>query len=182
MDTGKVILLIDGYNVIAPVAPPGRGGDSRWLERERRLLLDRLGKYLPEPVRKLTCVVFDAATTPVGVADEYVDFGLLVRFAVGYSEADDLIEELIMASASPKRLTVVSSDHRIQTAARKRSATVYESEDWLENLIQGRVRLAPRVLDSIEQRRAGECPEGKLEGSRKLSQAEVELWLDEFEL
>jgi len=87
-----------------------------------------------------------------------------------------------MASASPKRLAVVSSDHRIQTAARKRSATVYESEDWLENLIQGRVRLAPRVLDSIEQRRAGEFPEGKLEGSRKLSQAEVELWLDEFEL
>ena len=182
LDLTRCVLLIDGYNVIAPVAPPGRASDPRWLERERNLLLHRLGSYLPEKVRRLTCVVFDASRPPLGVKDHFRQYDLTVLFAVNYPEADDLLEEIIGSVSSPKRLCVVSSDHRIQAAATRRAATVFDSELWIDDLVDGRVELAPGILSKMseptqenptpDRKNISECP----------SPEEVNQWLDEFDL
>jgi len=57
-----------------------------------------------------------------------------VRFARGYPSADDLIEELIVADHVPRQLVVVSSDHRLHKAARRRRATALDSDAWMVEL------------------------------------------------
>lgn len=173
----SLLLLIDGYNVLAPIAPPGRIVDPRWLHRERMRLLGRLASTLDESTRRKTCVVFDAASPPSDRADRFKHEGIDVRFAVEHAEADDLLEALIAAHSSPKRLAVVSSDHRVQAAARRRGATPYDSQPWLDDLIDGRVRLSPRIA---RHRRATDEPDPTQE--RSLPPTEVDQWLDEFGL
>ena len=53
-----------------------------------------------------------------------------------------LIEELIRNEASPRLLTVVSDDHRIQHAARRRGCVVLGCLDYYERLVQRRPRTA----------------------------------------
>ena len=43
---------------------------------------------------------------------------------------DEVIEELLDQHRSPKSLVVVSSDHRVQRAARHRGATFIDSAEW----------------------------------------------------
>lgn len=138
-----MLILIDGYNVIAPVAPPRRGA-AHWLQRERMRLLRRLVEQLDADLARQTCVVFDAPHRRSQAATSQQVEGIEVRFAVDHAEADDLIEQLIAAHHSPKRLAVVSSDHRLQAAARRAGATAFDSEPWLEALLAGRVLLAVR--------------------------------------
>ena len=64
--------------------------------------------------------------------------GITVRFAAQYEEADELIEELIRADSAPRRLVVVSSDHRIQRAARRRRAKAVDSDVWYAELVRAR--------------------------------------------
>ena len=135
-------LLIDGYNVLAPIAPPSRGMDEGWLGRERKRLIDRLVKGLGEKTRQRTCLVFDAANPPRDRPSEFEVDGLVIRFAVGYAEADDLLEVLIASNSAPKNLAVVSSDGRVRLAARRRGCTVYEAQPWLDDLLEGVVGLA----------------------------------------
>lgn len=56
-------------------------------------------------------------------------------YAGGKREADELIEDLISRSTAPRRLTVVSSDHRIRKAARKRRCRWLTSEAFLQMLL-----------------------------------------------
>ncbi|MFG0265909.1 MAG: NYN domain-containing protein [Rhodopirellula sp. JB055] len=135
------LLLIDGYNVIGPVAPPSRGASVNWLQDERQLLLNRLSEHLTDIIRSRTCVVFDARNPPQGVSDQMSFSDMDVRFAVGYPEADDLIEEIIFAHPTPKSLTVISSDHRLQAAAKRRKALPLDSEAWLDALLDGEIQM-----------------------------------------
>ncbi|MDB4338582.1 NYN domain-containing protein [Rubripirellula sp.] len=183
MNPSNSVLLIDGYNVISPIAPPGRGSDHRWLERERDLLLNRLFQHLPHLVRQRTCLVFDAVNPPADRDNCYLVSGITVRFATDYPEADDLLEELIDGNATPKRLTLVSSDHRLQAAARRRSATVYDSEDWLDRLLEGQIGLAPGVFERLsEAKREGQGSDSGDFAEPKLSQPEIDQWMKEFDL
>ncbi|EMI46949.1 NYN domain-containing protein [Rhodopirellula sp. SWK7] len=137
----SVVLLIDGYNVIAPVAAPGRGGTKGWLAIERQRLLDRLVKHLDEIVRLRTTVIFDAKDAPNNLPSRYDYHGIDVQFAVEHTEADDLLERIISDHPNPKSLTVVSSDHRVQAAARRRRAGAYDSDTWLDRLLDGHTLL-----------------------------------------
>ncbi|HBJ35470.1 MAG TPA: hypothetical protein DDZ51_12115 [Planctomycetaceae bacterium] len=144
-----MLILIDGYNVIAPVAPPGKKPVSDWLHRERMTLINRLATQLDPQLASQTCVVFDATTrsrSALGIdpsSDSTFRLRQIeVRFAVNHEEADDLIEELIALHSSPKRLTVVSSDHRLQSAAKRVGATAFDSQPWLDSLLDGRLLLA----------------------------------------
>ena len=47
---------------------------------------------------------------------EFVQHGIHVRFAVDEGEADALLEDLIRRAATPRKLILVSDDHRIQRA------------------------------------------------------------------
>lgn len=137
----SIVLLIDGYNVIGPVAPPSRGATTDWLQVERHRLLDRLVKHLDEPIRSRTLVVFDAKAPPRDRPSRFDHQGIELWFAVDYPEADDLLEEIIVQHPVPKNLTVVSSDHRIQTAARRRRAGCFDADAWMDQLLDGHAQL-----------------------------------------
>lgn len=138
----SLLLLIDGYNVVSPVAPPSGKPDPQWLHRERMQLLGRLKSHLDENTRKRTCVVFDAVNPPRDRPSLFDYHGIEVCFAVDYPEADDLLEELIFSHHAPKTLAVVSSDHRVQAAAKRRGSAIFDSKPWLDGLLEGRVGLA----------------------------------------
>ena len=91
----------------------------RGLEKARLRLLGLLHGTFAEESSTVT-VVFDAAAAPPGVAPETDHKGIHVIFAVGKQEADDVIERLIRRSSAPKSLHVISDDHRVQQAARRR--------------------------------------------------------------
>lgn len=169
-------LIIDGYNVVAPVAAP-RFPDPMWLHRERMQLVERLAAHLDEETRPRTCVVFDAANPPPDRPSHFEMHGMTVRFAVDHPEADDLIEEMIASHSAPKSLAVVSSDQRIQTAARRRGAAVFDSQAWLDRLMDGKVDLAVSrpPLENDEAAESGNHFKPDLvEGT------DVEHWMREF--
>ena len=186
----SLLLLVDGYNVLAPAAPPGQSGlrspsDASWLQRERMQLIQRLRRHLSDELRSRTCVVFDAANPPADRPAEFVIDGMQIRFAVGYPEADDLIEELIAQHSAPKRLAVISSDHRIQAYGRRRGCTPLDSQPWLDALMDGKVELAPHVTVRSSRDTAGASGAGRGGAAEKPSvqdASEVDQWLREFGL
>ena len=136
-------LLIDGYNLLhaSGVLPRGRGPAT--LKRARQALLHFLANSLAEDESAGAVVVFDAAGAPPGLPTEYQHGPIRVLFARGKAEADDLIEELIAADFAPRRLLVVSSDHRLQRAARRRRARSVDADVWYHQVVQRRGRPAP---------------------------------------
>jgi predicted RNA-binding protein with PIN domain len=132
-------LLIDGYNVLhtAGILEGGTGPGS--LERARLALLNFLAESLTPREIAHTTVVFDAKDAPWGLPSKMEHRGLTVLFAAKYPDADCLLEELISRHSAPRRLTVVSSDHRIQRAARRRKAKALDSDVWYKELVQKRL-------------------------------------------
>ena len=164
-----VQLIIDGYNLLHVTGIVGRGVGPATLERSRGALLNFLATSLDAAERGQTAVVFDAKDAPPGLPRILNRHGLTVMFAPRFEEADTLIEELIVAHSAPRRLTVVSSDHRIQRAARRRRAAAIDSEQWYA-LIVGR-----------RHERAGQAgPHDDEKPATPLSEADVKGWLAEF--
>ena len=176
MVTSSLLLLIDGYNVVSPAAAPARGGPD-WLHRERMRLVKRLVQHLDVETRHRTCVVFDAANPPKDRASQFTIDGILIWFAVGYEAADDLIEELISSHSAPKRLAVVSSDHRIQAAAGRRGCGRFDAAPWLDDLLEGRARLA-----IAPEAGAGQGGRTSTEKPDSISDQDAQRWLEEFGL
>ncbi len=163
-----MLILIDGYNLmnVASVPVPVRGRAN--LEKARTAMLNFLAESLdPEKVPQ-TVVVFDAHDPPPGLPRELRHKGLLVRFAARDEDADTLIEELINADSSPRRLTVVSSDHRIQRAAKRRRARAVDSDVWFTEVLRARHERQQAAADGPER------PSGPL------LEEEVRYWLRVF--
>ncbi len=133
-------LIIDGYNLISAVGIMGRGVGPGSLERARLALLNFLAESLEPGEIGRTIIVFDAKNAPTGLPRIVVHRGLTVQFAARYPDADSLIEELIDEDSAPRNLTVVSSDHRIQRAARRRRAIPVDSDIWYERVLDHRRR------------------------------------------
>ncbi len=131
-------LIIDGYNLLNASGVFGRGRGRSALEQSRRALLDFLAEHLDPDEVSGTRVAFDAKGAPPGLPRESLYRGLTVQYAARHEEADDLIEELIRAESAPRRLTVVSSDHRLQRAARRRKATAIDSDVWFDQVVARR--------------------------------------------
>jgi predicted RNA-binding protein with PIN domain len=189
MSTPSLLLLIDGYNLSQPVVPQRRPPPD-WLQRHRERLLKELAEHLGEPLRRRTCVVFDAANPPPDRPDAYRFEGMRVRFSRGYNSADELIQELIRQHHTPKRLAVISSDHQIQTVATGRGATVFESQPWLDDLVDGKIGLAARVAARFGKSGAesGGAGQGGRGGNARTERAkprvehpdEVAEWMQQF--
>ena len=173
----SLLLLIDGYNVVAPVAPPKRDPDGRWLQRERMKLIGRLVDHLTDFQRQNTCVVFDAAKPPEGRPSSFLVEGISVCFAVEHAEADDLLEEMIAAHTAPRNLMVVSSDHRVQAAAKRRGCRCCESQSWLDDLLDGKVA---SDCKSNQRRGQGRGGNGVEKPTSVVSERQVDAWLKEF--
>jgi uncharacterized protein len=164
-------LLIDGYNLLNATGILGRGRGPGSLERARQGLLNTLAESLPAEDVPRTTIVFDASEAPWGVASQKRHLGMTVIFASRDEDADTLIERLISAESAPKRLTVVSSDHRVQRAAKRRRATAVDSDKWFTHVLRDRVaRSASSATADLPK------PEGPL------TDGEVAHWLSEFGL
>ena len=147
-------LLIDGYNLLhqSPSMNIDRG--PGWTTRARRRLMHWLSQHLPKPVQEESLVVFDAPKPGVKLdpEQELVELSLAadgsksliaVRFAVGYEEADQLLIELIARHSHPRKLLVVSSDRAIRTAAQRRRAHDWGSQEWIDALLAHRQDALP---------------------------------------
>jgi hypothetical protein len=161
-------LLIDGYNLLNAVGIIGRGVGPGGLERSRAALLNFLAESLAAEEIPRTTVVFDAHDVPPGLPQTMNHRGLTVRFAVRYEDADSLIEELILADSAPRRLVVVSSDHRIQRAARRRRAKPVDSDVWYAETIHRR-RQRQKSSEGAESRPAA-----------PLLEEDVDYWVRQF--
>jgi len=161
-------LLIDGYNLLSAVGILARGVGPGSLQRARLALLNFLAESLdPQDVPRTT-VVFDAADPPPGLPRSVSHRGLTVRFASQYEDADTLIEELIRADSAPRRLTVVSSDHRLQRAARRRKAKSIDSDAWYARIVRRR------------QQRRESTPEAPAKPPVPLLEEDVDYWIRQF--
>jgi uncharacterized protein len=140
-------LIIDGYNLLYMAGILGGAAGPGNLERSRLALLNFLAESLNPLEISQTSVVFDAKNASWGAADELDHRGITVRFASRWPDADCLIEELIRLDSAPRRLTVVSSDHRLQRAARHRKAKAVDSDVWYKELVQK--RLSRRRIESL---------------------------------
>ena len=126
-------ILIDGYNLIFQCGLQGRSAGSDALERARNRLLGELKSRMDEATRKKTTIVFDARNRPVKQVSDYEKIHeIQVIYAASHPDADSLIEELIRKHSTPKKLTVVSSDHRIQRAAARRNSRALDSDHWFD--------------------------------------------------
>lgn len=123
-------LLIDGYNLLHVTHLFGQGALAGTLQGSREALLGFLASALTASQRRTTTIVFDAAGAPPNLPAMVHFDHIEVRYARGYPDADTLLEEIIEQHRSPRGLLVVSSDHRVQRAARRRGAKTTDSGLW----------------------------------------------------
>jgi predicted RNA-binding protein with PIN domain len=158
--------LIDGYNLLHAMGLLKSPAGPRSLEKARLGLLGLLASTYEQDPSAVT-VVFDAAEAPANVPDEYEHRGIRVRFAVHEEQADELIEKLIQHHSAPRQLTVVSDDHRIQQAARRRHCNPLGCGEYLDSLYRQRRQNRQQPSHSA----------GKPQG---ISESDRQHWLREF--
>ena len=127
-------LIIDGYNLLHAAGLARANYAQGDLQRQRHQLLVRLSKSLSTEECQRCTVVFDAIDAPAGLDREFQHEGIAVLFAEPGHEADELIEQLVAGHSAARNLIVVSSDHRLQRAARMRRAASLDSEAFLVRL------------------------------------------------
>jgi len=163
-------LLIDGYNLMHAVGlfqrRYGPGEFAKWRNR----FLHYLSQHLTPRERERTTVVFDAPPSGQGRPQSVESHGLQVLYAHSELEADDVLEELIAGHSAPRQVLLVSSDHRLQKAARRRRGKSIDSEDFA-------LRLEERENQEL-QRKQAPLPRCKFTGLH--SPGELEAWLEIF--
>jgi hypothetical protein len=166
--TTIMAILIDGYNLLHASGILPRGVGPGTLERARSALLNFLVESLEAAELAKAVVVFDAREAPAGRPRQVTHRGLRVHFAPNPGDADALIEQLILEDHSPRKLVVVSSDHRLQRAARRRRAQAVDSDRWYAEVVQRRMGRQQAAADEPAK------PAGPL------SDGEVARWLSRF--
>ena len=164
-------IVIDGYNFLdgANILALGPGRYS--LEKSRQAILRVLRANLTEAECATTTVVFDGTQAPPGLPRRDKQFGITILYSQPGQLADDLIEELIGKHSHPRQLTVVSSDHRIQRAARRRQAKPVDSDVWYRGL-PGRVGKKPGGKD--EPQLATEVPKDVTDWKKEFGDIDLE--------
>jgi uncharacterized protein len=158
-----ITYLIDGYNLIHALGMIQHNMAPGGLQESRRRLLAFLASAFADNAS--VTIVFDAKHAPGGVSRRQSHEGLHIEFAPANESADDRIETLIEEAGEPHSLVVVSNDHRLQSAARRRGARPWSHED---------------LLDFLEQRQAAKPAKAKAEKSEHVSPEELQRWMREF--
>lgn len=167
-------LIVDGYNLLHAAGLARLRYAPGDLERARHRLLALLCEKLTAAEQLRCTVVFDAQAAPLDVARESRHQQARVLFAAPGSDADTLIEELIATHPAARQLIVVSGDHRLHKAARRRGAHPLDSEVFWERLQQrpdARTALSAEPPAADSQRAAQPPPR---------TSTETERWLREF--
>lgn len=151
-------LVIDGHNLI-PKVPGVRLQDAE----DENALVEILNEYC-RLSRTQVEVFFDGAPTPERSPRKN---GLThVHFVRKGLTADDAIIEYVRSHQRPDfQLTVVSSDHRIQAAVKSAGAVALASEAFAVEM--QRVFSSPKAVQEQKEKR--------------LSDNEIQQWLNEFE-
>ncbi len=170
--------IIDGYNVLRGCGFVGGNVGPGTLERARGMFVGLIAGTFAEEERRQIAIVFDSALRLPELPDHYLEKGIAIHFASGHKDADEMIIEMIQQHSHPKTLLIVSSDHQIQDAAKRRRANAIDSEVWYENLI------ASQQTDSNVRRTAIEL-KLELQLQRKksdqlVSASETEKWVQAF--
>lgn len=157
----KQYVIIDGYNLMHAVGIARQTYGPGDLERCRHQLLLWLKEHIADQKQSNVTVVFDAIDSPKpGSTVEYFD-QIEVRFPNRGIEADAVIEWMVAKHSAPKQVLVVSSDHRLHKAARRRRSQVIDSEDFARMMSHETTRstsnaAAPEVAkpnpQSVEER------------------------------
>lgn len=104
------------------------------LEVCRNRLIQQLAGRLTEEASFRTTVVFDAFAASDNSSRHQVQHGLKVTYAPAGTDADSEIERHIADHNAPRQLLVVSSDHRLHQAARRRKAKSIDSDLFWNSL------------------------------------------------
>lgn len=172
-------LLIDGYNLLHVSDIFAGPGENTELHRSRMALLDFLTRSIDQRERKHTTIVFDAAGAPPGLPHTLTHGGMTIHFARRQSDADELIEELLEACLTPRALTVVSSDHRVQRAARRRGAGFVDSDQWYaERRAHQRQHNVP-ADESASKLEASEAPEDVAYWVKRFADSQADVTSDD---
>jgi uncharacterized protein len=158
----RVPFLIDGNNLMHAMASVG-------LDAGRSALCFLLENVLGD--RESAVVVFDGPRRSEESLEEDGTSPLDIRFS-GRRVADAILIEEIRANSAPRRLTVVSTDREVRTAARRRRCPLVTSEAFAEELRRRKWSLDRPVSPSPE-------PKEKREG---LTEGQTRHWLREFGL
>jgi hypothetical protein len=153
--------LIDGYNLLRSVQKQLE--QTLFAEAELCMVLR---EYLRRR-RSYGTIIFDG----IGPRNKERLQGvgsLQIGFSGHGVEADAVMERLIMENTAPKRLTVVSSDRRIRTAAKHRKCSDIKADDFWQ-----------QVCDCVEKPAAAREPQEKRQG---ISPAEADAWMTVFGL
>jgi len=155
--------IIDGHNLLHSIQKIGEGSE----QINEIQLCHIIGRYLKLTGEKGE-IVFDGTGPRDKSLFENIS-NLEVFFAGLSTDADTVIEDKIKANTAPRRLMIVSSDRRVQSAARARRATVVKALIFWNDLCK---RLSRRKKKAKE-------PKEKHEG---LTESETEQWLKIFGL
>ena len=163
-------IIIDAYNLIFQCGLQPKSLDSPLaLHRTRQRLVQELSDRIAESQRPEVLLVFDAKNPRGHSTPDLVAQGFKIAFARDYEDADTMVIELMQKHSQPRQLTVVSNDHRIQTAATRRDATAIDADVWFD-------RLVPLAEQADRPALSGVSGKPKV----TLSDAETQKLIDEF--
>ena len=156
--------IIDGYNLIFQCGLQTRQATDDMLCKARNRMIREICAGVAPAVAKRITVVFDAANRLLlAQGNSETIGGLKILFADQYDDADTLIEHLIAGHATPRKLTVVSSDHRLHKAALRRNALPIDSDIWFDRLTSGKMKHSPEDLQQKRRQQESSFKEGASE-------------------
>ena len=127
-------LIIDGYNLMHAAGIARRNYAVGDLERCRRLLELRVASSLSDEAMARTTIVYDAFDSPGNEDRAIRRHGLKILYAAQGEDADGEIERMLDHHSAPRQVIIVSSDHRLHKAARRRRARCVDSDVYLQQL------------------------------------------------
>lgn len=129
-------VLIDGYNLIFAWGWMPTTQHARTTIDARARMIKKLKPLIPAEFRSRFQFVFDvkSASSAKYLQSGRESSGFEFLFATDYPDADTLIERLIKTEPSPENLIVVSSDHRIKAASKRRRVAWLNSQGFLDAL------------------------------------------------
>lgn len=161
-------LIIDGYNLMhaAGIARQSYGrGD---MERCRERLNRELAGLLSPDILQQAVIVYDAFASLSDDNRRQIVNGLMVLYAPKGTDADTEIERLLQQHSVPRRILVVSSDHRLHKSAGRRRARCVDSEDFWTSLTS--------ESDSNTQNQSPEPMKPKLPSEERID--DLQRWAD----
>ncbi len=152
-------LLIDGNNLLhaSDIFPTGK--DLSIAAAQQAFVAAILAAMTPAEAAA-TVIVFDGPAAP---SEALQASGLRVVHPRRGQDADEVMEGLLASPKEPSRLLVVSSDHRIQRAARQAGASYIDSEIYWRQWKQRQRAALNSGIDEEKPPLAGDDVQGWLD-------------------